>query len=406
MTLPPLDKVAAALRDTTDILARELTLPTGQLPAWDNFEWCVARAVATMQGVAPLLLKKSCWTGPPSWLQFLHEQRNHVAARHRRIEQLLDRIDFGARDKGIALLPLKGVALHSIGIYQAGDRPMADVDLLVRNDDVQATTRLLQDCGFEVTFSNWRHQLFESRVGKDSSAGFGEHMDNPIKIELHTTIRERLPVRETDITQFMFPQVPPAGLNDYRSAASLMMHLLLHAAGNIRAHALRLIQLHDIARLGERFARRDWDELLLARPGDQPLWWAVAPLMLAARYYPTAIPPYVIACLDGECPWLLRKIARRQRLTDVSWSNIKVYAFPGIEWSRTPREALSFIISRIWPSRDARAELRRFAVHDPRAANIPWYGISQGARILRWIFLRPPRVQTLLAVRAALTQTV
>jgi len=64
MTLPPLDKVAAALRDTTDILARELTLPTGQLPAWDNFEWCVARAVATMQGVAPLLLKKIVLDGP------------------------------------------------------------------------------------------------------------------------------------------------------------------------------------------------------------------------------------------------------------------------------------------------------------------------------------------------------
>jgi hypothetical protein len=97
-------------------------------------------------------------------------------------------------------------------------------------------------------------------------------------------------------------------------------------------------------------------------------------------------------------------LSRHQRLTDVSWSNIKVHAFPGIQWSRTPHEAVRFIFSRMWPSRDARIEIQRFAANEPRAANIPWYGISQRERIVRWLFSRPPRVQTLLSVRAALAQ--
>jgi hypothetical protein len=403
--IPQLDKLVAALRKITEILALELTVPTDRPPDWDDFEWSIARAVATMQGEAQLLLVDSSWKGPSSWHQFLHEQRDHVAGRHRRIEQLLNSIGLAANRHGVALLPLKGAALHSIGIYKAGERPMADVDLLVRCDDVKATTQLLEDLGFEVTFSNWRHQLFEQRLEKSSVADLGEHIDNPIKIELHTSVRERLPVSETDITHFLFPPVPHPGLNDYRSTASLMMHLLLHAAGNMRAHALRVIQLHDIARLGERLARRDWDELLLARPGGQPLWWAAAPLMLTARYYPAAIPPFVNDCLYVECHWFLRRTMRRQSLADVSWSNIRVYAFPGIEWSRTPCEALRFIATRIWPSRDARAELRRFAMNDPGASKIPWYGISQRARILRWIFSRPLRVQTLLAVHAALAKS-
>jgi hypothetical protein len=100
------------------------------------------------------------------------------------------------------------------------------------------------------------------------------------------------------------------------------------------------------------------------------------------------------------------KIARRQRISDVSWSNLKVYAFPGIEWSRSAGEALRFVASRIWPSRDVRAELHRFAEHEQGASAIPWYGISQGQRILRWVFSRPPRVQTLRVVRAALDQPV
>jgi len=41
-----------------------------------------------------------------------------------------------------------------------------------------------------------------------------------------------------------------------------MRHLLLHAAGNIRARALRQMQLHDIALLAPRMKASDWSELL------------------------------------------------------------------------------------------------------------------------------------------------
>jgi hypothetical protein len=408
MTLPSLDKVAAALRIVTELLARELTAGTEQPPAWDDFEWRIAKAVATMQGIAPLLEGASRWSVPAGWRQFLRDQRNHVAARQLRIAQLMREIDLAARDEDIVLLPLKGAALHSIGLYKPGQRPMADIDLFVHGDSLKSTTRLLDDFGFRVTFTNWRHQLLELRVEKNSAVAFGEHADNPIKIELHTTIREHLPVCEIDITDFIVPRAPHPGFNSYRAPASLMAHLLLHAAGNMRARALRLVQLHDIALLSRRLAMSDWDELVIARPSEQAIWWAVAPLLLTSRYYPNSIPPFVIASLEAECPRLLLKIARRQRLSDVSWSNLKVYAFPGIEWSRSAGEALRFIASRIWPSREVRSELRRFAEHEHEqgAPAIPWYGISQGQRILRWVFSRPPRVQTLRVVRAALDQPV
>ena len=41
-----------------------------------------------------------------------------------------------------------------------------------------------------------------------------------------------------------------------------MRHLLLHAAGNMRAHALRLVQLHDIALLAPRLDAAAWERLL------------------------------------------------------------------------------------------------------------------------------------------------
>jgi hypothetical protein len=405
---PSRGKIAAALRIATELLARELTVGTELPPAWDDFEWRVAKAVATMQGIAPLLEGASRWEVPVGWRRFLRDQREHVAARQLRILQLMREIDVAARGQGLVLLPLKGAALQSMGLYAPGQRPMADIDLFVRDDRLKSTTRLLGDFGFRVTFTNWRHQLLELRGEKNAAAAFGEHADNPIKIELHTAIRERLPVREIDITDFLVPRAPHPGFNSYRSPASLMAHLLLHAAGNMRARALRLVQLHDIALLSRHLAAGDWDELVDAQISDQPIWWAVAPLLMTSRYYPDSLPAFVTAGLESECPWLLLKIARRQRLSDVSWSNLNVYAFPGIEWSRSAGEALRFIASRIWPSADVRAELHRFAEHEPEqsASSIPWYGISQGQRILRWIFSRPPRVQTMQVVRAALDQPV
>jgi hypothetical protein len=405
VALPPLREVAAALRKTTEVLARELAAPTNETPHWTEFEWRIARAVTAMQGVSSLLHGGLRWEGPESWRRFLCEQRNQSAARYEQIARLLDAIDSRARSEGVAFVALKGAALYARKIYAAGERPMGDIDLLVGAGDAKAVARVLEVCGYVAAFATHRHQVFQPQVRKVwSGEVLGEHVDSPINIEVHTKIAELLPVKEVDITPFVRPCEAHAGLNAYPSAASLMLHLLLHAAGNMRARALRLIQLHDVALLAARFGPDEWEELLAMRPGDRNSWWALAPLMLTARYYPVTIPPGLFARLEMECPRLLVKVSRHQQLADVSWSNIRIEAFPGVEWSRTPREALQFMSSRIWPSREARMELKQGADQIPGSSSIPWYGSSHASRVLRWVFSRPPRVQTLLSVRAALAQ--
>jgi hypothetical protein len=407
IVIPPLAKMEAALRKTTEALAHEVAVPSKGLPDWTEFEWRIARAASAMQGISSLLHRGLCWRGPESWQMFLQGQWDQSIERHRHIAALLDAIDSQARGEGLALLALKGAALYASGVYAGGERPMGDIDLLIRGSDAKGIARLLGNCGYDVAFSTSRHQVFKPRDGKIPTADrLGEHADSPIKIEVHTAIAEHLPVKLVNITQFLLPPVLRPGLNVYPSTVSLMLHLLLHAAGNIRARALRLIQLHDIALLAARFLPSDWEELLATKPEGQGLWWAFAPLMLTVRYYQTAVPPSVFARLSAECPWLLCKLAGRHQLTDVSWSNIRIAAFPGVEWSRTPLEAFNFVSSRIWPSREARVELDLGAAEIPGSSTVPWYGISHGARILRWLFSRPPRVQTLMSVRAALAQEI
>lgn len=402
---PSLTQIAAALRGTTEILAREVTAPTGEPPLWGEVEWRIAQAVSAMQGVSTLLCDRLRWQHPLGWRRFLESQREQSLLRHVKIVGLLDAIDSQARHAGVALVALKGATLIANQVYSPGERPMGDIDLLVRDMDADAVARVLGACGYDIAFTSRRHRVFQSRVRQiPPGVSFGEHIDHPIKVEVHTRIAEHLPFTAVDITDRLWPLAAHGGLNAYPTAASLMLHLLLHAAGNMRARALRLIQLHDIALLADRFSPGDWEALLAIPSGGGPLWWAFAPLILVDRYYRGRIPWGLLAQLEAECPRMLVGLTRRRQLADVSWSNIRIAAFPGVEWSRTPLDALRFIGSRLWPSREARLELVDGAAQIPDSVTIPWYGIPHTARLLRWIFSRPPRVQTMLSVRAALAQ--
>ena len=123
---------------------------------------------------------------------------------------------------------------------------MADIDLLVKPADAARMARLLESLGFLQAYASWKERVFIPTVGRPVG-GLGEHSNNDIKIELHEKICERLPWRITDVTDCIFPTQARPGVNAYPSTASLMIHLLLHAAGVMAFQGLRLLHLHDLA---------------------------------------------------------------------------------------------------------------------------------------------------------------
>lgn len=399
--LPPLKTVKEGLRRTTEALAVELALarPGGATPPWSELEWRLAAAAAAAHGVAPLLCRCSTWQHPP-WRQFLESQREHVEQRYRRIAALLKRIDTDARAGGLAIVPLKGAALHALGLYAPGDRPMADIDLLVREGDAEPVIRLLQDLGYVEAFAQWKHRVFKPVHG-EPVAGLGDHRDTPISIELHTRIQERLPVSLVDITERIYPKQPRPGLNGYPSIGALMNHLLLHAAGNLCGRSLRLMHLNDISLLATRMVASDWDVLWDEHASDPP-WWALPPLHLVARYYRDAVPQAVLARLGYDCHLLLRTMSRHQTLTQVSCSELWLHAFPGIEWSRSVGEAGRYLRNRFRPPQEAiqqRADMVRTQLW---LQDQSWVTLNHGRRMLAWLTRPVPRMDILYAVRAAL----
>ena len=405
--IPASDVVQSALRTTTERLAHELAHPTDTAPAWSEFEWRAARAAAAIHGVSPLLAGRLRWRGPPGWDAFLVEQRGHTEIRHQRILTLAKLIDQRARATGLPVLALKGAALHAMGLYSPGERPMADLDLLVRESDMPAAKRLVEEQDFREALSLWKNLIYTPNAASavaPAAGHLGEHRDNDIKIELHWLIRERLPLELTDISDFVFPASPQPGLNAYPSLAALLMHLVLHAAGSMASRDLRLMHLHDLGLVCARMQPEDWKEILRQGVEDSGPWWFLPPLRLASRYYADIVPEAVLTRLERGCPAWLNRLTARQTLTDVSLSSVWIRAFPGVEWSQSLMETFRYVAGRVRPDAEARTIRKTDAQTAAWATQARWQGLSQRSRIMRWLTTRPTRTATMFVVREALAQ--
>ena len=213
--LPPYRTLAAALRKTTEVLARELAQPTEQTPDWNELEWAIARSAAAMQGTTVLLANRLRWRGPPTWQSFLARQREQSVLREAVIGQLLRRIDSAARDAGLGCVALKGSALRALELYGSGERPMGDVDLLVRESDADAAAAVMDALDYVRTSTVARHTTYVPR-NPAARGAFGEHPDNPVAIEIHTRVAEALPVDQVDITAGLRPTEPRPGSTPIR----------------------------------------------------------------------------------------------------------------------------------------------------------------------------------------------
>lgn len=400
--LPPFPVIESALRRTTERLVREVATPDSSAPDWNEFEWAVARAACSIQGISALLASRLRWRGPAAFHDFLDTQLARSRQRDQKIVALLGRLNevFGAA--GIPYIPLKGSAVRSLGVYQPGERPQSDVDLLLHSDHLAAARGALETLGYQFLYSSRRHDVYMP-VEHVSRVEFGEHPDNRLYIELHTRITESLPIETMDITTSICPVFEKPGAGSYSSLAALLRHVALHAAGCMRANAMRFIQLHDIAQLAHRMSAADWRELVGPTRGNS--WWLFPPLALTARYLPGSVPAGMLSELRAVCPRRLRERFETASVYEVSWSNLRIPALPGREWARTPRDTLRFARSRLFPSRVALEELNaQTVVAQPHLTARRWYGVSHAERILRWLFTRTPRMQTISVVSAALRE--
>jgi hypothetical protein len=331
--LPSLKIVKAGLRRTTEALALELALPqpSDTAPEWSDLEWQLASAAAVAHGVSPLLCKSSQWQNP-GWRFFLASQQEHVEHRHRRIAALLERIDTDARAVDLAIVPLKGSALHALRLYEPGrpshgrHRPAgprgATRDRRSSCCKSSATWNR-SSCGSTMCSSRRR----ASQWWVWANTATLRSISNCIRAS-----RNAAGIHRRHHPADLSAAAPP-GLNPYPSDGALMSHLLLHAAGNICGRSLRLLHLNDIARLWRRACRQATGtpcgtRTALMLPGGRCRRCAWSNAITQTPSPKTCWPDSSL-----DCHPLLKIVSRRQTLTQVSCSELWHHALHGIEWS-------------------------------------------------------------------------
>jgi hypothetical protein len=386
--IPGRSALRAALRKATEALMEEIREPTGSPPSWNEFEWGIARSAVAIHGIAGILLPKLRWPEPAHWRNFLSTQVAEIQDRQRQFTAALGEIETIAVNAGVPAMMLKGCALHALGIYQSGERPMADIDLLVKPGDAEAMAGLLERAGFSAVSSTWKHRAFARVRGTDS-----------LSLDLHVRLMERLAGRFVELPGLSFG-VERGGLLGYATQASMMRHVLLHTAGNMSRRWVRGIHLQDIARLATQMSVADWQELRSREWPDR--WCLFPPLLLATRYFPGVIDPETLLELEATCPRWLTRWARRQELSDVSASNPYLLALPELSWCTSLPVLLRYVKMRVIPERETLDAMRGLTKSMDFARGQSWFTMSHPRRIATWLFRSPIRPATLHAVRRGL----
>lgn len=113
--------------------------------------WATLARRAEVHGIAPLVYKHCSEANIPL-PDDLHKNLLALTLRHRRANQvrgsILANILNALKERGIPVLALKGVALAHSLYSEPGQRPMRDMDILVRHSDALATRETLLDLGF------------------------------------------------------------------------------------------------------------------------------------------------------------------------------------------------------------------------------------------------------------------
>ncbi|MFO0624698.1 MAG: nucleotidyltransferase family protein [Polyangiales bacterium] len=232
-------------------------------------------------------------------------------ANHAASEAVLRDALYALRDAGVEVMPLKGVLLRRLVYDDPAERPVGDVDLLVRGRDVRRAHEALDAAGFEPIFlepmereRSFRHRRLGLLVDLHWQLFYDDYFDFDA---------EGLFARATwDEAGFVAPVWRMAPLDLYA-------HVLVHAG--FTAWVQPVPRLYDIARI---VARLHIDPVEAARHLTRCGMGAFAryALRLAAREGDGAHAGEVLAAL-GEDP--LRDLAARAVLASVPWLRARPY---------------------------------------------------------------------------------
>lgn len=270
----------------------------------DGVDWEALWEMASAERVAPLLYHAARRSDLlPSWLidrcrsEYV-ETGAHNTLRMRELAGVIAKLS----DHQIDLIVLKGAALAGQVYGNLGLRPMLDIDLLIRRDDVRSAQSVLESLGYE---RQGREITPGSTLAFENEIGFSKRDRLDWSLELHWSLfdspyyQRRLSVDALWATAqpIRIEGVPAYSLSPELLVLYLCGHLMLHHQGS------GLLWWNDIAECIQCFGDRlDWDELLVQAEALHLVKPLQAVLPVAAGVWLAPVPSDVLSRLDTIIP--------------------------------------------------------------------------------------------------------
>jgi len=267
-------------------------------------EWQLVVARALQHDVAPWLysrLKARFVVPPQSIVEQLREIYLASAARNMGLLHELGKILRAFQAAGIPVIPLKGACLAERVYGDIALRPMADIDLLVRPDDLVQSVGMLRTLGYD------SDQPFDPIAAK---TGFQDMppMSKPgsFPVEVHWTLVTPLchaNLHEDELEKLWSRATPGtiAGVEALLlSPTDLLLHLCMHMSVHHRFNGISLRNIIDVAEVCRHYeSELNWTDF--AARADR---WEVAggvhiALQLATEWTDCAVSSDALAELAG-----------------------------------------------------------------------------------------------------------
>ena len=238
---------------------REVAPTEENLPRTDA-GWVSLADDAAQAGLAALLLDHATLNNlelPDACVRKLRGAAMTVTLRHNNMMRELERLVSAFNRAAIPVMLLKGAALNLTVYERADQRPMSDLDLLVKPEHAHEALALLKEHGCESGYDLIRDDFFP-RYHYEVELFTGG--PRPVRIDLHARPFRPLRLARTMPTDALWHEANAMRIGEAEALIPRPELMLLHLAAHAAFHGCsRVLWLYDIRRLVDHYgASIDW----------------------------------------------------------------------------------------------------------------------------------------------------
>jgi hypothetical protein len=258
------------------------------------------------------------------------------------------------RERSVTPTVLKGAFTARKYFPEPGTRPSADIDLLIRPEDLPETRESLTAAGFrQATQPAFGTEVWKPRDSPQEVVSVEmDHADNPWSIDVHTSIdRPYFRGHWSHFGRIIFANTERWILRQQQALVFrqplLLSHLAQHASRDIvRFRIVRLVELVFVIRQDTHI---DWDECLRLLDQCGVTRFVYPAFALAERLAPSTVEPGFLNAVSDAAPSSTRK-AVRQLADDPLRSFFRRSPAERIMWTNGFQEKLLGWSDVVWPT--------------------------------------------------------